>query len=137
MKLIIRKDNLLLWMAILYLFMTLINTLFLHPTGLGSNLPLLGLIFFGGFGFSQNVGHLIVSIILLFGSIVLWTYSYWQLFRKREYRVYCFALTLDVIIFTIWTVMSFSFDFWKFLISFSFCIVSLRLRKMNLPNKNQ
>jgi len=129
MKPLVNKKRLLFWMAILYLLMTLINTLLLYPTGLGSNLPLLGLIFFGGFGFSLNILHLIMSIILFFGSITLWIYSYWQLFKKRKYTVYCFALKLDIIIFTIWTVVSFSFDFLTFFISLLFCVSFCRIQK--------
>ena len=116
-------------MSILYLFMTVLNTIFLNSTGIGSNLLHIGLVFFGGFGYSQNIAHFILSIILFFGSIGLWWCAYWNFFKKQRDKIYCFALVFDIVVSTMWAFWAYTFVFWKFLLSVAFCVVFFRLRK--------
>lgn len=129
LKVYSKKEIILKSMSILYLFMSVLNTIFFNFTGIGSNLFYIGLVFFGGFGYSQNIAHLIMSMIFIFGSIGLWGCAYWNFFKKQREKIYCFALVFDIVISTVWAFWAYTFVFWKFLLSVAFCVIFFRLRK--------
>lgn len=117
----------LLWMSVIYLIMTCVNTMLLYPIGVGSSLPYLGLIFFGGFGFSQKNWHLIASFLLFFGSIVLLICSFWLFLKRKKSQLLVFTFILDWSVSTIWMLISNSFDIKRILLSTFFYVIFLKL----------
>ncbi len=125
------------WMTILHLIMTVVNALLFSYTGLGSNFLSLGLLVFGGFGYSGKLWHLILSLILFLGGLVLLICSYWGVFKRKSYRVFSFVLILDLIISTVWMVLSRSFHITIFALAVGFCALYHYFKKATEPTSEE
>lgn len=123
--------------AVLYLLFSVIHVIRFEPGWLGANLPYYSLIFFAGFGLSEQVAYLVLSIIMLFGSLALQITSSILLFWKKKSKLFLGMILTDWAISLLISIIGSWFVWWQTYLSLVCCVlffcVSRKLAKKDAP----